>query len=196
LADSPAWFCARVACALGPRRQDSQKGEVPSRLSPCVYAQPPDSLELLLKRRWARLNTVLALWRRQLRILAEIPCSSRSVALRFRLISDRELRDSDEVEVEELDELFAGRSQLSWTIHSASSLAHLLVNESDACTSVPPVLLEGRGEVPALQPPEAANDCPRTVAAQVAHHHDRVRARVKEDIPVRRQRGNVDPRDQ
>lgn len=61
LADSPAWFCARVACALGPRRQDSQKGEVPSRLSPCVYAQPPDSLELLLKRRWARLNTVLAL---------------------------------------------------------------------------------------------------------------------------------------
>ena len=126
-----------------------------------------------------------------------MPCSSRSVALRFRLISEWELRDSDEVEVEELDELFAGVGQPLETTQLCDLIAaHLLVDESDACTGVPPVLLEGRGEVPALQPPEAANDCPRTVAAQVAHHHDRVRARLKEDVPVRRQRGNADPRDQ
>ena len=113
--------------------------------------------------------------------------SSRSIAARFCLTRDRELRDSDEVEVKELDELFAGVGQPLETTQLCDLItAHLLVDESDACTGVPPVLLEGGGQVPALQAPEAADDRPGTVATEVAHHHDRVRARLKEDVPVRR----------
>ena len=65
------------------------------------------------------------------------------------------LRDAHEVDVKELDEL--------------------LVEVARLCARVPAVLLEDARQRPALQLPEAADERSGAVAAEVAHHQQRVR---------------------
>lgn len=116
----------------------------------------------------------------------ELPDSDCSIAKGFCLSNNRELRDSDEVEVKELDELVVALNQLSWAIQAGETMtSHLLVDESDACTGMPPVFLKRRCEIPTLEPPEAANNGACAMAAQIAHHHDWVGTGLKQDVPVK-----------
>ena len=101
----------------GPKRQRYQLGGIGRNPEPASSSVRTcnllDSPEFLLNERWVRLDDGACYkdGNCQLRVPVHGPCSSRSIAPRLRLTtgSDGELRDSDEVEVKELDELFAGR---------------------------------------------------------------------------------------